>query len=89
MKFNKRIQVYFIILLQCNLFLNALKLKKCVIKFLILVLLYFFLFLIHTKLKKMCDKTFSKDPFMLRYCLDTCKTQEMCVKAADDYLPTL
>ena len=37
----------------------------------------------------MCDKTFSKDPFMLRYCLDTCKTQEMCVKAAADYLPTL
>ena len=37
----------------------------------------------------MCDKTFSKDAFMLKCCLDRCKTQEMCVKAVDGYLPTL
>ena len=26
---------------------------------------------------------------MLKYCFDRCKTQEMCNKAVDDFLPTL
>ena len=29
----------------------------------------------------MCDKFVSKDPFILKYCLDRYKTQEMCDKA--------
>ena len=37
----------------------------------------------------MCDKAFFEDPFMLKYCLDRYKTQEMCGKAVDDFLPTL
>ena len=28
----------------------------------------------------MCDEFVSKDPFMLKYCLDRYKTQEMCDK---------
>ena len=34
----------------------------------------------------MCDKVVSKDPFMLKFCLDRCKTQEMRDKAADAFL---
>ena len=37
----------------------------------------------------MCDKTFSEDPFMLKYCLDRYKAQGMCDKAVDNFLPTL
>ena len=36
----------------------------------------------------MCDKAFSEDPFMLKYCFDRCKTQEMCDKAVDDWFIT-
>ena len=31
----------------------------------------------------MCDKVLSKEP---KYCLDRCKTQEMCNKAFDTFL---
>ena len=37
----------------------------------------------------MCDKGFSKYSFMLKYCLHGFKTQEMCDKAVDSFLPTL
>ena len=37
----------------------------------------------------MCDKSFFEDPFMLKYCLDRYKTQEMCDAAFDDFLPAL
>ena len=37
----------------------------------------------------MCDKVVFEDPLMLKYCLDKYKTQEMCDKAADDFLPAL
>ena len=34
----------------------------------------------------MCDKVLSKEPIMLKYCLDRCKTQEICNKAFDTVL---
>ena len=37
----------------------------------------------------MCDKIVSDDPFKLKYCHDKYKTQEMCNKAVDDFLPAL
>ena len=36
-----------------------------------------------------CDKVDSKEPFMLKYCLDKCKTQEIYDKAVDSYLLAL
>ena len=37
----------------------------------------------------MCDRINSNDPFKLKYCDDRYKTQEMCNKAIDDFLPAL
>ena len=37
----------------------------------------------------MYDKLVSEEPFMLKYCLDGYKTQEMCDKAVDAFLSTL
>ena len=37
----------------------------------------------------MCDKIVSGDLFMLKYFLDRYKTQGMCDKAADAFLPPL
>ena len=37
----------------------------------------------------MCDKIVYEDPFKLEYCHDRYKTQEMCHKAVDDFLPAL
>ena len=37
----------------------------------------------------MCDKVISKVPFMLKYCLDRYKTQEMSDKADAAFLPPL
>ena len=37
----------------------------------------------------MCDKNISKEPFILKYCLDRYKTQEMCYEAVDGCLPAL
>ena len=28
----------------------------------------------------MCDIAFSEDPFMLKYCFDRCKTEEIVIK---------
>ena len=36
-----------------------------------------------------CDKAVSEDPFMPKYCLDRYKTQEICDKVVDDFLPAL
>ena len=47
----------------------------------------FILFLIDRRLKKYVVKLFS-NPFMLKYCLDRYKIQEMCDKGADDFLST-
>ena len=35
----------------------------------------------------MCDKSAFKDSFMLKYCHDRYKTQELCDKNVDDFLP--
>ena len=37
----------------------------------------------------MCDKAFSGDSFILKYCLDRYKTQKICDKAVDNFLLTL
>ena len=37
----------------------------------------------------MCNKAVSENPFMLKYCHDKYKTQEICDKVADDFLPAL
>ena len=37
----------------------------------------------------MCDKIVSDDPFKLKFCHDRCKTQEICNKAVDNFLPAL
>ena len=72
-----------------SLLLNAIRLKKYVIKLLILFLLYFILFLIDIRLKKYAIKFFQKKQFVLKYCLDRYKSQEICDKAVDACLPAL
>ena len=37
----------------------------------------------------MCDKAVFNNHFMLKYCFNRYKTQEMCVKAIDDFLQAL
>ena len=37
----------------------------------------------------MCDKIVCNGPFMLKYCLDRYKTQNICDKVVDDFLSTL
>ena len=51
--------------------------------------LYLILFLIDIRLKNCVEKVVSKDAFMLEYCLDRYKTQEMCDKEVDAFLSTL
>ena len=64
-----------------------LRVTKCVMKLLILFF-YLILFLIDVRLK-MYEKIASGDFFMLKYCHDRCKAQEMCDKTIDDFLPAL
>ena len=35
----------------------------------------------------MCDKVLSEDPFKSKYCYDRYKTQEICNKSIEDFLP--
>ena len=37
----------------------------------------------------MLCRSFGKDHFMLKHCLNRHKAQELCDKAVDDFLPTL
>ena len=39
--------------------------------------------------QEMCVKAISKNHFMLEYCHDRYKTQEICSKAVDNFLPAL
>ena len=64
-----------------------LRVTKCVMKLLILFF-YLILFLIDVRLK-MYENIVSGDFFMLKYCHDRCKAQEMCDKTIDDFLPAL
>ena len=57
---QKRIKLSILIILQCNLLLNAIRLKRCVIKQLIDVILHVFMFLIDIKLKKCVTVLFLK-----------------------------
>ena len=68
---------------------NYYKTQECVIKLLIAVFLHLFILLIDIKLKKMCDRITSEDPFMLLYCPDRYKTQRMCGRTVDDCLAGL
>ena len=73
------------------LFLIDIRHKKCVIKLSMLVHLYLRLFLISTRPKKCAIKLFMKNLlcFMLRYCHDKYKAQEMYDNAVDDFLLAL
>ena len=64
-----------------------LRVMKCGMKLLILFF-YLILFLIDVRLK-MYEKNVSGDFFMLKYCHDRCKAQEMCDKTIDDFLLAL
>ena len=65
------INLLILMLLQYKLFLNAIRLKKCVIKLLIFV---FDSVSDQYKPQETCDKVVSEKPVMLKYCLDRCKT---------------
>ena len=72
------------------MFLNVIKLKKCVIKQFIDV--YFFVFDSipdQYKTQEICDIVVSSYPFLIVYCRDTYKTQRMCDEAVDDSLAAL
>ena len=55
---------------------------------LLILFFYLILFLIDVRLK-MYEKIVSGDFFMLKYCHDRRKAQEMCDKTIDDFLPAL
>ena len=90
-KTQKRvIMLSILILLQYNLFLNVIRLKKCVIKQFIDV--YFFVFDSipdQYKTQEICDIVISLYPFLIVYCPDKNKTQKMCDEAVDDCLAAL
>ena len=71
-----------------NLFLNATRLKKCVIKQFIYVFLYFILLLINIKRKKYVTVV-SSYPFLIVHCPDKYITQRMCDEAVDYSLAAL
>ena len=75
--------------LQYNLFLIAIKLKKCVIKLLVDVFLHLFLFLIDIKLKKYLTEFFLMILLCQYISLIVCKTQRICDEAVADCLAAL
>ena len=66
--------------------MNAISLKKCVIKLLIIL---FDSIPDRYKTQEICDKVVSEKHFMLKYCLGRHWIQEMCDKAADACVPAL
>ena len=73
------IKLSILILLQLNMFLINLRLKKCVIKSLIDVFLYMILFPINIRLTK-CVTEISEDPFLILYCPVEIKLKECELK---------
>ena len=71
------------------MFLNALWLKKCVIKQLIDVFFVFDSIPDWYKTQKICDRVVSKDPFLVLYCPDKYKTQRVYDEAVDNCLAAL
>ena len=78
------IKLSILILLEYNLFLNAIRLKKCVIKQLIYVFFVFDSIPDQYKTQEMCNIVVS-----LAYCPDKYKTQKMCDETVDDCLAAL
>ena len=77
-------------LMHYSLSLIAIRLKKCVIKLLILMLLQCNLFLIAVRLNQcLINKVVSEEPFILKHCIDRHKTQETHDKAVDALLLAL
>ena len=80
--------------IQYNLFFVDLKLKKCVLELLILVLLYFILFLIQIRLTKYVIKlsviicNYDSYAHALKFVPFPFKTQKMCDDAVDGYPST-
>ena len=68
--------------MHCNLFLNALRFKKCVIKKLIKVFLFDSI-PEQYKTQEMCNTVASNDPSLIVYCPDKYITPQMCDKAVD------
>ena len=66
-KYLKAVNAFF---MRYNSLLNAVRVKKCVLKLLIYVPLYLTLFMIN-----MCDKAISDHPFLLKYYINRYKTQ--------------
>ena len=54
-----------------------------------LILALFLFSFVPDKAQGGCDKAVSEDPFMPKYWLDRYKTQEICDKVFDDFLPAL
>ena len=72
-----------------NMFLNAIRLKKCVIKRLIDVFFVPDAIPDQYKTQKTCDIVVSVYPFLIIYCPDKYKTQRMCDEVVDDSLVAL
>ena len=76
------------ILLQYSLFMNTIRLKKC-LKVVDTCPFVFDSVPHRNKTQERYDKVVSKDPFMIKYCLGRYRTQKSCNKAVDTFLPTL
>ena len=82
------IKLLILIILQYNLFLNAIRHKKCVIKQFIDVFVYDSS-ADQYKTWKICNIVVSLYPFLIVYCPDKEKIQRMCDEAVDDSLAAL
>ena len=76
-------ELLILILLQYNLYLNNIRLNKCVTKQFINVVLCLILFLIKKTSRNMWRNCFLY-PFLIVYCLDKDITQRMCDEAVGD-----
>ena len=83
------IKLSILILLQYNLFLNAVRFKKCVRKLLVNVSLHCLYIPDRYRIHTNCARIISNDIFSLRYLPDQYKTQQMCDKVVDDFLAAL
>ena len=83
------IKLSILIILQWNIFLIAIRLKKCVKKQLINIYLGFIYIFDQFKTQKMRDRAISEYPLMLVYCPDKYETQKMVDEVVDDCLAVL
>ena len=66
------------------MFLNAIRLKKCILKQFIDVAFLFDSIADHYKTQEICDLVVSLYTLLIIYCSDRYITQSMCDKAVDD-----